>query len=342
MNPFAVRRIGKTDVRVTVLGLGGTAYAGMYQAVSDSDASNAISEAYSTGIRYFDTAPLYGHGSSERRLGAALHSYARESYVISTKVGRVMESAPLASIEPDVFAEPLPYRPVFDFTASGIARSFRESLERLKAEFVDVCLVHDPDQSGPIIHLDPHHEAHFEQVMRDSWPALDELRQQGLIRATGVGMNQWPMLHDFVQTGKFDCILLAGRYTLLDQTSLETLLPACLKNDVSVIIGGPYNSGILATGPVAGATYDYSAAPPEILDRVSRLQSVCEDFDVELRAAALQFPLAHPAVASIIPGARSSAEVIENVRLLSLPIPSGFWAELKRSQLISANSPTPD
>ena len=342
MNPFAVRQIGKTDVRVTALGLGGTAYAGMYEAVSDSAAAEAIAAAYVRGIRYFDTAPLYGHGSSELRLGAALQSRPRDSFVISTKVGRVMEPAATASIEPDVFAEPLPNRPVFDFSTEGIARSLRDSLERLQTDFVDVCLVHDPDQSAAIILEDPDHQAHFDQVMRDTWPALGELREQGLIRAIGVGMNQWPMLHDFVQTGKFDCILLAGRYTLLDQSSLERLFPACLKNDVSVIIGGPYNSGILATGPVAGATYNYSVAPPEIIDLVRRLQSCCEEFGVELRAAALQFPLAHPAVATIVPGARSSHEVTENIRLLGLAIPPDFWAELKRRELINPESPTPN
>jgi D-threo-aldose 1-dehydrogenase len=325
-----------------VLGLGGTAYAGMYEAVSETTASDAISEAYTSGVHYFDTAPLYGHGSSERRLGTALKHHLRDSYVISTKVGRVMQPAPAAAIEPDMFAEPLPYRPMFDFSPLGVARSFRESLERLQTDFIDICLVHDPDQSAAIILEDPHHDAHFKQVMHDTWPALAELRDHGFIRATGVGMNQWPMLYDFVQTGRFDCILLAGRYTLLDQSSLDKLLPACLKNSVSVIIGGPYNSGILATGPIAGATYNYSAAPPEILDRVRRLQAVCEDFQVDLRAAALQFPLAHPAVATVIPGARSATEVKENIRLLSVPIPSEFWSELKRRNLIDPASPTPD
>lgn len=342
MNPFAIRRIGKSDVRVTVLGLGGTAYAGMYEAVSGEEASSAISEAYASGIRYYDTAPLYGHGSSELRLGAALKRESRNSYVVSTKVGRVMEPALGVPIEPDVFAKPLPYRPVFDFSTGGVARSIRESLDRLQMEYVDICLVHDPDQSAAIILEDPHREAHVEQVMTESWPALAELKQQGIIRGTGVGMNQWPMLLDFVQTGKFDCILLAGRYTLLDQSSLDKLLPACVKHNVSVIIGGPYNSGILATGPTAGATYNYSAASPEILERVRRLQSACKEFNVELRAAALQFPLAHAAVATIIPGARSSAEVKENIRLLSVEIPSELWAELKRRELIRPESPTPD
>jgi D-threo-aldose 1-dehydrogenase len=253
-----------------------------------------------------------------------------------------MEPTLGAALEPDVFAKPLPYRPVFDFTTGGVAKSLRESLERLQMEFVDICLVHDPDQSAAIILEDPHHEAHVEQVMTESWPALAELKHQRLIRATGVGMNQWPMLLDFVETGKFDCILLAGRYTLLDQSSLDTLLPACVEHNVSVIIGGPYNSGILATGPIPGANYNYSAASPEIIDRVHRLQSACKEFDVELRAAALQFPLAHPAVATIIPGARSSVEVKENVRLLSAEIPSELWAELKRTELINPESPTPD
>src|SRR5579872_2653179 len=334
MNPFEVRRIGSTEVEVTVLGLRGTAYAGMYESVADERAVEAIREAFNKGIRYFDTAPLYGHGSSEIRLGKALKAFDRGSYAISSKVGRVLERAPSGAIKPDVFDDPLPNRPVFDFTHQGAVRSFRESLERLGTTYLDICLVHDPDQSAAIILEDPQADVHVAQVMRDTWPALIELRDQGLLRAIGVGMNQWPMLRDFVQTGKFDCILLAGRYTLLDQSSLDELLPACIARNVSVIIGGPYNSGILATGAVPGAMYNYSPAPIEILERVRHLQETCAEFNVEMRAAALQFPLAHPAVATVIPGARSVNEVTENIRLMSVSIPAEFWAALKARGLI--------
>jgi D-threo-aldose 1-dehydrogenase len=341
VNPFEMRRIGSTDVEVTVLGLGGTAYAGMYESVGDDEAVKTIRQAFDSGIRYFDTAPLYGHGSSEMRLGNALKAFDRESLVISSKVGRVMEPAPVAAIERDVFDDPMPYRPVFDFTRTGTERSFRESLERLQTTYLDICLVHDPDQSAAIILEDPQADVHVAQVMRDTWPALAELRDQGVVRAIGVGMNQWPMLRDFVETGKFDCILLAGRYTLLDQSSLDQLLPACERHNVSVIIGGPYNSGILATGAVPGAMYNYSPASDEILDRVRQLQSVCQEFQVEMRAAALQFPLAHRAVAAVIPGARSVGEVRENVRLMSLPIPPEFWTAVRDRNLIRPEAPVP-
>lgn len=341
MNPFATRRIGLTDVEVTVLGLGGTAYAGMYESVADDEAGKTVRGAFEAGIRYFDTAPLYGHGSSEIRLGQALKHFDRESYVISSKVGRVLEPAQPSAIERDVFDNPMPYRPVFDFTEHGANRSFHESLERLGTTYLDICLVHDPDQSAAIILEDPHADVHVAQVMRDTWPALAELRDKGSLRAIGVGMNQWPMLRDFVETGRFDCILLAGRYTLLDQSSLDELLPACVRRNVSVIIGGPFNSGILATGAVPGAMYNYSPASEEVLERVRGLQKVCDEFGVDMRAAALQFPLAHPAVATVIPGARSVNEVRENIRLMTAAIPAEFWAGLKTNELIRAESPVP-
>lgn len=341
MNPFEKRRIASTDVEVTVLGLGGTAYAGMYESVGDDEAVAAIRQAFASGIRYFDTAPLYGHGSSEIRLGKAIHALDRKSLVISSKVGRVLEPAPAEAIERDVFDKPMLYRPVFDFSRVGTDRSLRESLERLQTTYLDICLVHDPDQSAAIILDDPQADVHIAQVMRDTWPALAELRDQGVVRAIGVGMNQWPMLRVFVETGKFDCILLAGRYTLLDQSSLDRLLPACERHNVSVIIGGPYNSGILATGPVPGAMYNYSPASDEILDRVRQLNAACEEFQVEMRAAALQFPLAHPAVVTVIPGARSVSEVRENVRLMSSPIPARFWKALRDRKLIRPEAPIP-
>jgi len=261
---------------------------------------------------------MYGVGHSERRYGQALQGIPRDRYVLSTKVGRVLRSDPDGKV---TWA--------FDFSREGARASFESSLERLGIERVDIVFVHDPDE-------------HYQAALSGAFPVLQELRAAGRIRAIGAGMNQWQMELAFAREGFNDCFLLAGRYTLLDQTALPEFLPYCVEHHISVVAGGPYNSGILAVGPRSGATFNYRPAPPEMMDKAARIAAVCERHQVPLKAAALQFILAHPAIASVIPGARSVAEVEENAQLVGLPIPGELWAELKKAGLIAADAPTPD
>jgi D-threo-aldose 1-dehydrogenase len=317
--------IGRTGVQVSRLGLGGVALSGAppatdpHQATGEDEALALIRRSLALGLNYLDTAPMYGIGQSERRYGLALRDVPRDGYVLSTKVGRVLRPVGPGSAQATW---------MFDFSAVGVRSSFASSLERLGLTHVDILFVHDPDDS-------------YEQAVAEAFPVLLELRAEGRVRAIGAGMNQWEMELEFARRGSCDCFLLAGRYTLLDQTALAEFLPYCLGNGISVVAGGPYNSGILAVGPRDGATFNYRAAPAAMMDKARRIAAICERHDVPLRAAALQFVLAHPAVASVIPGARSVAEVEDNVRLVEFPIPGALWAELKDTGLIDAAAPTP-
>ena len=325
MRATDTREIGRTGLHVTRLGLGGVALSGAPpstdpdQRTPEAEAVALIHRSLSLGVNYLDTAPMYGVGQSEHRYGLALRSVDRKRYVLSTKVGRVLRPGE---------SDRAPMTWAFDFSREGIRESFESSRERLGLERVDILLVHDPD-------------AHYEQALAEAFPVLTELRAQGRVTAIGAGMNQWEMELKFARDGHCDCFLLAGRYTLLDQTALPEFLPYCVEQHISVIAGGPYNSGILAVGPRDGATFNYRAATPEMMDKARRIQAVCERHRVPLRAAALQFILAHPAIASVIPGARSLAEVEENVRLVEFPIPGALWAELKEAGLIAVAAPTP-
>lgn len=295
------------------------------------------------GVRYFDTAPLYGYGLSELRLGKGLARYPREQVVVSTKVGWA-----LVPLEPgqqqaiDIFAQALPFCGVMDYSRDAILRSLEESLNRLHLDRLDLVLMHDPDEALSLQPgRDPSEANHFDDAMKNAYPILDDLRRQGMIRAIGVGMNQWQMLSDFAHAGDFDCFLLAGRYTLLEQEPLHTFFPLCAKKSVSVIIGGPYNSGILATGAIEGAYYNYQAASPQVLDRVRQIEEVCVRHGVALQAAALQFPFGHPAVTAIIPGARSVRELRANATYFAQKIPADFWAELQQLALLDPTAPVP-
>ncbi len=315
--------IGQTGLRVTRLGLGGVALSGAPPSTDphapspESEAVSLIRRSLGLGLNYLDTAPMYGVGHSERRYGQALKSIPRDRYVLSTKVGRVLRPGAEGQT---TWA--------FDFSREGARASFESSLERLGIERVDIVFVHDPDE-------------HYQAALDGAFPVLRELRAEGRIRAIGAGMNQWQMELAFAREGYNDCFLLAGRYTLLDQTALPEFLPYCVEHHISVVAGGPYNSGILAVGPRAGATFNYRAAPPEMMDKAARIAQVCDRHQVPLKAAALQFILAHPAITSVIPGARSVAEVEENARMVELAIPGVLWAELKEAGLIAAEAPTP-
>ncbi|HZT71296.1 MAG TPA: aldo/keto reductase [Terriglobia bacterium] len=329
MDPLEKVEIGRTGLRVTRLGLGGAPLGGLFQDVQGEDAVATVRRALEIGINFFDTAPLYGHGKSEIWMGKALANVPADSRVLATKVGRLLEPVGPGSLEKDEFDNPAPFKPVFDFSYDGVMRSFRESLKRLNFDRVEILHIHDPDN-------------HFEQAIEGAYPALDQLRKEGRIKAVGAGMNQAEMLARFAREGNFDCFLLAGRYTLIDHTGLKELLPLCVEKGISIIIGGPYNSGVLATGARPGAKFNYADAPPEILDKVRVVEEICARHQVPMKAAALQFPLAHPAVVSVIPGARSVAELEENFRLIRQPIPAVFWADLRKAGIIPPEAPTPE
>ena len=336
------RSVGQTSVQVTPLGLGGTAFANMYSAVSEQTALDTIQAAFQAGIRYFDTAPLYGHGLSETRLGAGLVPLPRAELVISTKVGYALDPRPLEAIPHDVFQDPLPFATRFDYSRDGVLRSLESSLQRLQTDHIEIALIHDPDESVSTRRgADLYAKSHFAEVMAGAYPALHDLRAQGVVKAIGLGMNQWQMLADFAQAGDFDCFLLAGRYTLLEHAPSQAFMSLCEQKHISIVIGGPYNSGILASGAVPGAYYNYAPAPEDILQLTRQIEAVCARHNVPLPAAALQFPFGHPAVASVIPGARSTGEVQSNVRLFQHPIPRDFWLELQTLGLVDAAARLP-
>jgi D-threo-aldose 1-dehydrogenase len=336
------RSVNGNGPEVTVMGLGGTGLGNMYRATDPQVALDTVHAAFEKGLRYFDTAPVYGFGLAETRLGEAIRTLPRSEIVISSKVGYDLVPIPDSEVKPVLWDEAPPFRADFDYSRDAVFRSIEGSLKRLGTDYIDMLAIHDPDEA---IHFakgeDPRARSRFREAMDGAYPALDELRSQGVIKAIGVGINQWQMLSDFVEAGQFDYFLLAGRYTLLEQEPLATLFPACERKGTKLVIGGPYNSGILATGAVNGATFNTRNAPQEVLDRVARLSSVCERHKVPLAAAALQFPLAHKLVVSVIPGARSVAELEQNLDYLAWPIPAGLWSDLRDQGLIDPAAPLP-
>ncbi|MEU5310343.1 aldo/keto reductase [Streptomyces sp. NPDC021562] len=320
--------LGRSGVRVSPLGLGAAVIGNLYTEVPDRQAHDTVAAAWQRGIRYFDTAPHYGLGLSERRLGEALRGYDRDSCTLSTKVGRRLE--PAAGTGDDLahgFAVPDTHHRVWDFTGDGIRRTLEASLERLGLDRVDVVYLHDPDD-------------HAEQAFREGYPALERLRSEGVVGAIGAGMNQTAMLTRFVRDTDVDVVLCAGRYTLLDQSALADLLPAAARRGTSVVIGGAFNSGLLAD-PKPDATYDYARAPDDLLSRALRLKALAERHGSTLRAAALAFCAAHPAVASVLVGARSAAEIADAAEQFAAPVPAAFWQELRDTNLLPPDAPVP-
>ncbi|GII23098.1 aldo/keto reductase [Planosporangium mesophilum] len=322
--------LGRTDLVVTRLGLGLAPIGGLYEPVGDTRAVATVDRAWQRGLRLFDTAPLYGYGLSERRAGAALARRPRDGYVLSTKIGRLLE--PDGPDTDDVWAEVADgVAPRFDFSYPAVRASLSASLERLGLDRVDVLHIHDPDN-------------HFDAALTGAYRALADLREAGVIGAVGAGMNQAPMLARFAREADapgFDCFLLAGRYTLLDQSGLNELLPLCAKRGIAVLAGGVYNSGLLAD-PQPGATYNYAPAPAPVLAKALAIREVCDRHGVPLPAAAIQFPLGHPAVTSVVIGARSPEEVDENIALFEYPIPAALWADLTSEGLLPDHVPTPE
>lgn len=331
----------KRPVQVTRMGFGGAPLGNLYWKVSDEDAQGALLSAYDVGIRYFDTAPQYGLGRSEERVGQAMQTFGADNIVLSTKVGRLLLDCEPHEVTPESFVDVPQKRIVFDYTYDGVMRSYEASKDRLKTDHADILLVHDV-----CVFSQGSQEASDAKVRElfdgGGYRALVELRDAGDVSAIGAGVNEWQVCEKLLGLGDFDCFLLAGRYTLLEQEALETFLPLCERRDVGIILGGPYNSGILATGAIDGARYNYVPAPPEILERVRKIESVCRAHDTPLIAAALQFVFGHPCVKTVIPGAVSREEILANARLLEVDIPSGLWTDLKREGLIRADAPVPE
>jgi len=342
MTTLKRRKVGTTNLEVTELGLGGAPMGGFRATISNTEAMTLTDAAYEGGVRYFDTSPFYGYGRSELRMGAALREKPRADYVLSTKIGRILHAMKPGERPPADFRDNgLPgFAPVFDYTYDGVMRSLEHSQLRLGLARIDIALIHDVDfwtiKDRAVL------AERFKTVMDSGFKALDELRKAGIIGAIGVGINEADTSLRFIQAGNFDCMLLAGRYTLLEQGGLEAFLPECVKRNVSVILGGPYNSGILTGGVKPGATHDYVAASAQLIEKAQRIEAVCQRHGVELGAAAMQFPLFHPAVCSVIPGALSVNEVKQNVSRMSAKIPSDLWSELKREKLLDPGAPTPN
>ena len=337
MNPWEKVAIGDTGVEVTRLGLGGAPLGGMvmadgiFQGSGYEEALAVIRRAYALGVRYFDTAPLYGEGRSEIRYGRVLGEFPRDSFAISTKVSRVLRPENPQDLEPYSEDRIPRYTYDFDFSAEGVQASLDSSLERLGLETVDILFVHDSDLK----------DQHSDDEFATGLASAVELRAQGKVRAIGMGMNEWERTGRMVERFDLDYILLAGRYTLLDQSALPEFLPLCLEREVKLTIGGPYNSGILARDLDQPVSYDYLPAPQALVDRAKELKAVCDRYGVELRAVALQFPFGHEAVISTVPGAANITELEDNAQMMQVEIPAALWDELKGKGLLPEDTPTP-
>ncbi|CAG9239672.1 Pyridoxal 4-dehydrogenase [Paraburkholderia tropica] len=332
------RRIGRTALEVSALGLGTAPLGGLYRDLSDEEARATVDAAWAAGVRYFDTAPHYGHTKAEHRLGDALRRYPRHEYVLSTKVGRRFVPRTHAYDGSEGWQNPLPFEAIYDYTRDGILRSFEDSQMRLGLVDIDMLLVHD---IGRFTHGD--RNAHYWRQLSEGggFRALDELRASGVVKAIGFGVNEREVIRDAMREFDIDCALLAGRYTLLEQQPLDDLLPACVERGVSILLGGAFNSGILARGVSGDRKFNYGDAPPEVVERVARLEAVCRRYDAPLAAAALQFPYAHPAVATVLTGARSAAELQENVASFETALPAELWLALRDEGLVDARAPLP-
>jgi D-threo-aldose 1-dehydrogenase len=337
VKPFATRKLGKSGLDVSILGFGGVPIGDFWAKLSDETAVATVKRAAEAGLSLYDTSPLYGHGLSEHRIGQVLRQRQRSSFVLSTKVGRILEPMDEAKIDRGWFAGGLNFEARYDYSYDGSMRSLEHSLHRLGMNRVDVLLIHDID----VWTHGSNYKTRLKEVMSGCYPALEKLRSSGVVRAIGIGVNENAPAVYFARETDIDCILLAGRYTLLEHAALDELLPLCTKKNIGIMLGGPYNSGILATGAVPGATYNYKPAPQNILDRVAKIEAVCGRHGLPIAAAALQFPLGHPNVSSMIPGAAKPEEVDRNIALMQTAIPAAFWDELKEEGLMPGNAPVP-
>jgi D-threo-aldose 1-dehydrogenase len=328
------RRIGRTDLEVTELGLGTATMGGSRIEVAREEGEALVRAAWEAGVRYVDTAPFYGVGAAERRVGDALRDRPHDDWVLSTKVGRLLRPRLEPGGETDGRMAPLPFIVKYDYSYDGIMRSLDDSYQRLGLANIDILFVHD---IGAYQHGVEGHAHHMRTLKESGYRALDELKRSGAVSAIGIGVNEKEVLIEALGFAEWDVFLLAGRYTLLEQGPLDDLLPLCEQRGTSIVVGGPLNSGILA----GRDTWNYVAAPPKVIDRVAAIRAICDRHATPLAAAALQFPLAHPQVAAVIPGPRSTAEFAANLELLKRRIPRELWQELRQAGLLHAAAPTP-
>ncbi|PBC36633.1 pyridoxal 4-dehydrogenase [Rhodococcus sp. ACS1] len=330
------RQLDRSGLSLGVMSFDGAPIGNVLGRVTDDEAHELISSAWDLGARYFDSAPLYGNGLGEYRLGHGLRERDRDSYVLSTKVGRVISPSSLSSRRASCM-DTAPLEPSFDYSYDGVMRSVEQSLHRMLTDRFDILFIHDCDR-----HTHGHDQPEiFRQALSSAYPALESLRSQGVVKALGFATNEVDVCHSALKNTDADCFLLSGRYTLLEQESLDDLLPACQEACIGLILGGVYNSGILATGPVKGATFNDAPVPPAVRKKTARIQKICSDHNVPLRAVALQFAIAHPAVASVCVRAGNQQEQQFDAELFEYDIPTELWADLRAAELIRADAPTP-
>lgn len=332
------RRLGRSALEVSPIGFGGAPLGDLYGRLDDAVAIASVEAALAGGITLFDTSPLYGHGLSEHRCGTALRRVPRETFVLSTKVGRWMKPMEGRG-DGSGYRGGFPHRAVIDYSFDGTMRSVEQSLLRLGLDFIDVLLIHDVDVWT---HGAAAIEARFGEAMDGAYRALDRLRAEGVVKAIGIGVNEAEICVRFARAGDFDTMLLAGRYSLLEQPALDEFLPLACEKGIGVMLGGVFNSGILATGAVPGAKYNYRPAPPQVMDRVARIEAVCRAHGVALAAAALHFALAHPAVSSVVLGAVTPEEMRRNLAAAEATVPPALWSDLKAAGLLAAGVPVPE
>ena len=332
-----LRRIGSTDLTVTAVGFGSAPLGNRFRVLDESHCRALVDDAWERGVRLFDTAPMYGYGLAENRLGTALRDRPRKDYVLSTKVGRMLTPDARPTSTDPMWDRTPPMRIAYNYSYSGTKRSIEDSLQRMLTDRIDVALIHDCDRYGhgnnqPVV---------FEEAMKGAARALIDLRSEGVVGAVGIGVNEADVCVTAAERADFDVFLLAGRYTLLEQDSLDELLPLCVQRGISLMLGGVYNSGILATGAVDGARNNYEAASKAVMARVASIESICAAFDIPIAAAALQFALAHPAVASVVLGASTLDQQADNFAAASTAIPDAFWDALRDEGYMRPDAPRP-
>lgn len=337
MHPAQTRKFGRVDLDVTAFGFGTAPVGNIFREIDEQTSDAMYQTAWDAGVRFYDTAPMYGHGLAELRTGQSLRWKDRDEYVLSSKVGRLLKPAARGSIDFAPWVNAAPFTSHFDYSYDGTMRSVEDSLQRMALERMDICFIHDID----VFTRGKDQPEVFAQAMDGCYKALDKLRSEGVVKAIGVGVNEWEVCYEALKQRDFDCFLLAGRYTLLEQGSLNDFLPLCEARGAAVVVGGGFNSGILATGAKPGAKYNYSPAPQAIMDKVAKIESVCADHSVPLPAAALQFVVAHPAIPSFIAGTRTVDQLKQNLAWFSHPIPAEFWADLKAKGLLREDAPVP-
>jgi len=327
------------EIEFSALGFGSAPLGNMHRVLSEEECQATVHAAFDSGVRYFDAAPQYGHGLSEMRVGGVLKKLPRDDVLLSTKVGRLLKPCSADEVNSGIFIDVPQVKIEFDYSYDGVMQSIEDSYKRLGMDRIDIVYIHDVDM---FTHGSAEaSERRIQEVMAGGYKALDELRKAGTVRAIGAGLNNWETCQRLTELGQFDCFLLAGRYTLLEQEALNTFLPICERDGIGIVLGGPYNSGILATGPIAGATYNYEPASPQVLERVGKIEAVCRGYGVSLADAALRFPFCHPSVVSVIPGGQTVDQVLRNRQMMDTVIPNALWLDLKSEGLLHADAPVP-